>query len=227
MRKEAAYIIKELWALAIMSQQEPWEYLWIIFWTCLVKMVEFKTGGKRDGQPVRVLINTYRLEKAWTEEQEQRVVTPGKSHHHFLKFSGPEKIFKSGSHWLEAVRSLGRMTLQHCGKYTPQWFPEFFPKEPSYTGKGKYPDSLRLSDTDLLIFSDTRRPEVWSQPPLKNFLDIHFSVNFKNLFIFNWRIIASQYCVGFYQTSTWISCRFTLVPSQLSIPPRSLPIPPL
>ena len=26
---------------------------------------------------------------------------------------------------------------------------------------------------------------------------------FFNLFIFNWRIIASQYCVGFYQTSTF------------------------
>jgi len=41
--------------------------------------------------------------------------------------------------------------------------PQFFPKEPSYTGKGKYPDILRLSGTDLLIFIDTRRPEVWSQ----------------------------------------------------------------
>jgi len=47
-----------------MNQQEPWEYPWIKFLTCLVKMVELKTGGKRDGQPVRVLINTYRLEKA-------------------------------------------------------------------------------------------------------------------------------------------------------------------
>ena len=27
----------------------------------------------------------------------------------------------------------------------------------------------------------------------------------KNLFISNWRVIALQYCVGFYQTSTWIS----------------------
>ena len=46
---------------------------------------------------------------------------------------------------------------------------------------------------------------------------------FKNLF-FNWRIIALQYCVGFYQTSTWISHRFTYIPSH--IPPTSFPIPP-
>ena len=40
-------------------------------------------------------------------------------------------------------------------------------------------------------------------------------------FIFNWRVIALQNCVGFYQTSRWISCRFTHVPSLHS------PIPPL
>ena len=30
-----------------------------------------------------------------------------------------------------------------------------------------------------------------------------------NLFIFNWRIIALQYCIGFYDISTWISHRYT------------------
>ena len=32
-----------------------------------------------------------------------------------------------------------------------------------------------------------------------------------NLFIFNWRVIALWYCVGFYQTPTWISHRFAQV----------------
>ena len=32
---------------------------------------------------------------------------------------------------------------------------------------------------------------------------------FLNLFIFNWRIIALQYYVGFCHTSTWISHRYT------------------
>ena len=40
--------------------------------------------------------------------------------------------------------------------------------------------------------------------------------------MFNWRIIALQYCVGFYQTSAWISRRFTYIPSHLSIPPTPL-----
>ena len=49
---------------------------------------------------------------------------------------------------------------------------------------------------------------------------------FKNLLIFNWKLIALQYCVGFSQTSTWISHRFTHVPSHFNIPLTSLPIPP-
>ena len=47
---------------------------------------------------------------------------------------------------------------------------------------------------------------------------------FSNVFIFNWRIIALQYCVGFCQTSTWISHRYTYVPSLLNPPPTSYPI---
>ena len=37
------------------------------------------------------------------------------------------------------------------------------------------------------------------------------------LFYYNWRIIALQYYVGFYLTSTWISHSFTHVPSHLNI----------
>ena len=39
---------------------------------------------------------------------------------------------------------------------------------------------------------------------------------------FNWRIIALQYYVGFYQTLTWISHRFTMFPTTwISFPPSS------
>ena len=57
---------------------------------------------------------------------------------------------------------------------------------------------------------------------------------FKNLFIlflmflnlfFYWRIIALQNFVVFCQTSTWISLRYTHVPSLLDLPPISLPTP--
>ena len=36
-----------------------------------------------------------------------------------------------------------------------------------------------------------------------------------NLFIFNWRIVALQYCVGFCHTATWISHRYTYVYTKL------------
>ena len=51
--------------------------------------------------------------------------------------------------------------------------------------------------------------------------EIHYSFFF-NLFIFNWKIIVLQYCVGFCQTSTWISHRCTYVPLPLE-PPSHFP----
>ena len=43
-------------------------------------------------------------------------------------------------------------------------------------------------------------------------------------FIFNWRIITLQYCVGFCHTSKWISHRYTYVLSLLNLLPISHPI---
>ena len=45
-----------------------------------------------------------------------------------------------------------------------------------------------------------------------------------SFFIFNWRIIALQYCVRFCRIATWISHRFMYVPSLLNLPPNSHPI---
>ena len=51
---------------------------------------------------------------------------------------------------------------------------------------------------------------------------------FKNLFIFNWRIIVLQYCVGFCQTSVWsVIGTYWSPPFWTFLPPTSLPIPPL
>ena len=44
---------------------------------------------------------------------------------------------------------------------------------------------------------------------------------------FNWRIISLQYCIGFCHTSTWISHRYTYVPSIWNLPPTSHSILPL
>jgi len=44
--------------------------------------------------------------------------------------------------------------------------------------------------------------------------------------IYNQMIIALQHCVGFYQTSTWISHRFTMfAPTWTSLPPPSASLP--
>ena len=50
------------------------------------------------------------------------------------------------------------------------------------------------------------------------------STFFKSIFIFNWRIIALQYCVGFCHTSAGISHRYMYVPFFLNLPPTSDPI---
>jgi hypothetical protein len=44
---------------------------------------------------------------------------------------------------------------------------------------------------------------------------LHSFSDFIKVFIFNWKIIDLQYCVGFCHTSTWINHRYTYVPSLL------------
>ena len=56
---------------------------------------------------------------------------------------------------------------------------------------------------------------------------LFISILLKNYWFFNWRIIALQTFAVFCQTSTWISHRYTYIPSLLNLPPFSLPIPPL
>ena len=53
---------------------------------------------------------------------------------------------------------------------------------------------------------------IWSCP-------LFFFMILKNLFIFNWRIIALKCWLGFCLTSSWISHRYTYVPSLLNLPP--------
>ena len=49
---------------------------------------------------------------------------------------------------------------------------------------------------------------------------------FKSVFIFNWRIIALQYCVGFCHTLTRTNGRDTYISTLVNLPPTSRPIPP-
>jgi len=65
----------------------------------------------------------------------------------------------------------------------------------------------------------------WNEVNLIWYDDMSFHWFLKNVFIFNWRTMALQCCVGFYHTSTWISYRCTYVPSTLNLPSTSHPIP--
>ena len=76
-----------------------------------------------------------------------------------------------------------------------------------------------------LLFSAICKASLYNQ-----FAFLHFfflGMIFFNLFIFYWRITALQNFAVFCQTSTWISHRYTYIPSVLNLPPISLPIPPL
>ena len=47
--------------------------------------------------------------------------------------------------------------------------------------------------------------------------------SFLKFIYFNWRMIALQYWLGFCHISTWISHRYTYVPSLLNLPPTPTP----
>ena len=83
------------------------------------------------------------------------------------------------------------------------------------------PSLQNLRHTRLLFIS---HPVIVTAPERTKALskNVQFILPiFKNLFIFNWRIIALQYHVDFCQTSTWISHRYTC-PLPLG-PPSCLP----
>ena len=70
-------------------------------------------------------------------------------------------------------------------------------------------------------------PFIWASHWVTAPITFFFLRFFLNLFIFNLRIIALLHFAVFCQTSTWISHRYTYIPSLLNLPPISLPSPPL
>ena len=89
---------------------------------------------------------------------------------------------------------------------------------------------LAWDDTSLwfeLYFSNNEW--CWASPPVfishlyVFFGEIRRQNIFFNYYYFYWRIIALQYFAVFCQTSTWISHRYTYIPSLLNLPPISLP----
>ena len=88
-----------------------------------------------------------------------------------------------------------------------------------------YSTSLKLPREPLLPKLNTHQavPSL-KQDPYRQNPTCPQGFFFFNLFIFNWRIIDVQYCVGFYHTSTWISHEYIHVPSVLNVVPKSHPI---
>ena len=74
--------------------------------------------------------------------------------------------------------------------------------------------------------SDTTEQLNWTDRNLKSFFP-SFEGAKTNLLIFNWQITVLQYCVDFCYTSTWVSHRYTYIPSLMNLPPISHPVPPL
>ena len=76
----------------------------------------------------------------------------------------------------------------------------------------------------ILIYSFSITSNNWSPSPGFPRLPLEFSlVLFLTSFVFNWRIIALQYCVGVCHTSTWISHQYTNGSSLLNPTPNSHP----
>ena len=82
----------------------------------------------------------------------------------------------------------------------------------------KWTISLRSSEQEKWALSQNQMWAMWEKS-LAYVQSPSVFIFIFNLFIFNWRIIALRYCVGFHQTSAWISHRFTHVPSHLNSAP--------
>ena len=123
------------------------------------------------------------------------------------------------------------------------------PSTPSPCPSFTFLDSTNAQDSADVSSAVSRRPAIfncplqhppWAQPPTwsnfsgplptsvpttsKALRPIDLSLKKKKS---NWRILALQYCTGFCHTSTWISHRYTYVPSLLNLPPTSHTSPPL
>ena len=145
--------------------------------------------------------------------------------------------------WAGSLRRLTVLQIQTCPQEIPSAFlganlERFFTGIPFFTLPWIIPDLPTLLTKAICRLTASRiLYNRWASPwnrmlmslafyLLQILLLFVFTYFFKILFIFNWRIIALQYCVGFCHIPMWISHRYLYVPSLLNLPPTSNPIPP-
>ena len=64
--------------------------------------------------------------------------------------------------------------------------------------------------------------KIFNKVQFINFFQKSFAFDIKNIYLFNWRIIAFQYFVGFCPTTIQINHNYMYVPSFLNSPPTHL-----
>ena len=114
----------------------------------------------------------------------------------------------------------------------------------SHATFGVYPKELKIGFKGIFVHLCSLAAlftiaESWNQPrrpSMKEQINTMWSIHaveyysalirqgilFFFKFIFNWRMITLHCCVGFCHTPTWISHRYTYVPSLLNLPPIPL-----
>ena len=86
-------------------------------------------------------------------------------------------------------------------------------------------EKQQLEDTGHLLLKKCLLSTELKYSLRMKFIIIWCTRKIKHLFIFNSRTIILQCCVDFCHTSTWMSHRYTYVPSLLNLPPTSHPFP--
>ena len=83
-----------------------------------------------------------------------------------------------------------------------------------------------VTELAIILLASVTKPSIlsrWNRYSHSLFCLFAFSFFNLNLFLFNRRIIALRCCAGFCHTLTWISHRYSQVPSLLSLPPPVSP----
>ena len=84
-----------------------------------------------------------------------------------------------------------------------------------------------VTELAIILLASMTKPSIlsrWNRYLHSLFCLFAFSFFNLNLFLFKGRIIALRCCAGFCHTLTWISHRYSQVPSLLSLPPPVSPV---